>query len=432
MSSTSWASGSSGDWNTASNWTNGSPHSSSTALITASGVYTVTSSKENTVKILEISQGAILAINAGDVSVTEGTGQRALAGTIEIGNATSLVLGTFDQSQSGGNTTYKNTGTIAIQSGGSLKVKDAVQIDGGGRIIFSQFGRIGTYVEKNASGNMGSLGQLTNENTISGPGVIGAGDNSPYLMFINASNGVIDADGNTLLINVGDGGFQNDGLVQASTDSGVLSIIGQITNNGRIVSAASGAVIQLAGAQINGGTISIVEGATLLAQEDTNEINTTTTIANAGTIATDGGRLTIIGSVNNSTGTVVNSGSLAVSDLFKVTGEVTGGRATIYLSGELELEATSSVDVLFDGLSSGVLILNAPEKFTGTVYGFQFNQNVSIDLRDLPFHNPTVSAANGVLTVTDPSRTITINIGDGSTFIAKKAVNGSTLIFCTN
>ncbi len=432
MSSTSWASGSSGDWNNASNWTNGSPHSSSTAQITASGVYTVTSVKENAVEILEMSKGAILAINAADVSVTEGTGHGALAGTIEIGSATSLVLGTFDQRQSGGNTTYKNTGTIAIQSGGSLKVKDAVQLSGGGRIIFSSLGRIGTYVEKNASGNLGSLGQLTNENTISGPGVIGAGDNSPYLMFINASNGVIDADGNTLLIDVGDGGFQNDGLVQASGGSGVLSIIGQITNNGRIV--AFGAVIQLAGARINGGSISIVEGGTLLAQEDTNEINTTTMIANAGTIATDGGTLTIIGSINNSTGTVDNFDALAVSDFLKVTGEVTGGRATIYKSGILELGGASSMDVLFDPSSSGVLLLIAPEQFTGTVFGFEFNPNVSIDLRDLPFNNPAVSAANGVLTVIDTahSRTITINVGEGTTFIAKKAVNGSTLIFCTS
>src|ERR1700733_11539817 len=114
MSSHSWASSGNGDWNTASNWTNGVPPAGGTALITASGTYTVTSSRENTVETLEMATGATLAINAHDFNLTKGTGSGALAGTIEISSATSLVLGTFNQQQNGGNTTYKNTGTIII------------------------------------------------------------------------------------------------------------------------------------------------------------------------------------------------------------------------------------------------------------------------------------------------------------------------------
>ena len=256
------------------------PPAGGTALITASGTYTVTSSRENTVETLEMATGATLAINAHDFNLTKGTGSGALAGTIEISSATSLVLGTFNQQQNGGNTTYKNTGTIIIQSGGFLKVKDAVQLNGSGKIVLNDHGRIEAY----ELANSGSLGQLTNENTISGSGVIASGANNPYLIFINAANGVIDGNGNgtnnALAITVADAGFSNDGLLQASGPSGVLSLGEKIKNSGRIVSASAGAMIQLGTAEIDGGTISTVAGAVLQAQEGDNVIHTSTPIAN--------------------------------------------------------------------------------------------------------------------------------------------------------
>jgi hypothetical protein len=439
----SWMSGN-GDWNTASNWTNGLPASDSTALITASGSYTVTSSRENTVAILEMANGATLAINAHEVNVLQGTGSGALAGTIEIGNATSLVLGSFNQQQGatkqnpagdGGNAAYKNTGTIIIQSGGFLKVKDAVQINGGGKIVLTGHGRIAAYELPTS----GSLGQLTNESTISGSGIIASGSTDPYLIFINGANGVIDGNGNgtnePLAITVADAGFSNEGLLQASGPSGVLSLGEKIKNSGRIVSASAGAMVQLGGAEIDGGTISTVAGAVLQAQEGNNVINTTTPIANAGSIECSGGNLTVTGSVNNSGALTVGPGSV-----LRIEGEVTGGTATIYGSGKLELGGPSSVNVSFDPASNGILLLNSAEKYTGTIAGMDVNAAASINLIHIFYTDqPTLNfdPANEILTITDTHvgrmRTINLSvigaIGGSAGFTTKKAADGSLLIY---
>jgi hypothetical protein len=436
MSSYSWASSGNGDWNKASNWTpQHVPPAGDTALITASGTYTVTSSRENSVETLEMANGATLAINADDFNLTKGTGSGALAGTIEISSAASLVLGTFDQQQDGGNTTYKNTGTIIIQSGGFLKVKDAVQLNGGGKIVLNGHGRIEAYELTNS----GSLGQLTNENTISGSGVIASGANDPYLIFINAANGVIDGNGNgannALAITVADAGFSNAGLLKASGPSGVLSLGEKIKNSGRIVSASAGAMIQLGTAAIDGGTISTVAGATLQAIEGDNVIHTSTPIANAGTIACNGGNLTITGSVSNSGVLTVGPGTV-----LRIDGEVTGGTATIYGTGQIELGGPSSVNVAFDPASNGVLLLNSAEQYTGTIAGMDENVTASINLIHILYTDHATldfNTATQILTITDThvGRMRTINLSilgaiPGSAgFTTKKAADGSLLIY---
>jgi hypothetical protein len=289
----SWKSGVNGDWNSASKWTNGVPTPSSSALITASGTYTVTSSQGNNVETLEMSGGATLAINAHHIGVTNGTGSGALAGTIEVASGGTLLIG-----EAGSSTTYNNAGTIIIHEEGFLKIEDAVQLNGGGKIQFTGLGRLV---------GEGSGSKLTNENTISGPGVIGNASFGPAFSFINGSNGVINGDGTTngpattLLLDIGDfsegQGATNNGLIQASGGSGSLSIIGHLQQgaNGQLTAATPGAVVQLAGAKITGGTVSTVAGATLLAEEGENSITTPSPIVNAGTIEADG-NLTITGS----------------------------------------------------------------------------------------------------------------------------------------
>ena len=64
MTTTSWKSGVNGDWNTPANWTAGVPGSGNTALIEASGTYTVTSALANSVGALEMAKQATLAVTA--------------------------------------------------------------------------------------------------------------------------------------------------------------------------------------------------------------------------------------------------------------------------------------------------------------------------------------------------------------------------------
>jgi hypothetical protein len=427
-----WKSSNNGDWNDGAKWTNGVPTASSTAMIEAGGTYTVSSSQGNNVAILEMASGATLDINEHHIGITAGTGNGALAGTIEISGGATLLLG-----ETGGNAAYNNTGTIIVQAGALLKITDVVQLNGGGKIKFTGLGRL--VGDDNAS-------KLTNENTISGPGVIGNASSGSKFAFINGTSGVIKGDGTTngaavtLLLDIGDfsdgQGATNNGLIEASGNSGSLSLIGHLQqgSSGRLVAATSGAVVQLADANVSGGTITTVAGATLLAQEGNNVITTTLPIANAGTIEADG-NLTITGSINNS-GSLVAKGSLAV------IGEVTGGNAQIYGSGQLEFGGTSSANVTFEPGSNGVLILHLPagESFTGTVAGMYLNPGTSINLSHIPYaDNPEVSfdSTTGVVTVVDmkKGRTIVINTVkpaglEGGAFFATIAQDNSTLIIC--
>jgi hypothetical protein len=431
MSSTSWSNNVNGDWNTSSKWTDGVPTASGTALITVSGTYTVTSSQENDVETLEMHSGATLDINAHHVGISEGTGSSALAGTIEITSGAALLIG-----GSSVGTTCKNTGTIIIQEDAVLKVKDVVDLNGSGKIKFTGLGRL--------VADTGG-GKLTNKNTISGPGVIGDASVGAAFAFINGSEGVINGDGTTvglgttLLLDVGifsEGqGATNNGLMQASGSSGSLSVIGHIQQgtSGQFKSATSGAVVQLAGAKISGGTVSTVVGATLLAQEGDNEIITTTPITNAGMIEADS-NLTITGSINN-------SGSLVIKGSLRVIGEVIGGTANIYGSGKLEFGGSASTNVTFESGSNGTLILHLPagEKFTGTVAGMDVNPGASINLSHIPYaDNPTLSfdSTTGVVTVTDAhlGRTVIIKTvapagTTGGAFFVTVAADNSTLIF---
>jgi uncharacterized protein with beta-barrel porin domain len=102
--------------------------------------------------------------------------------------------------------------------------------------------------------------------------------------------------------------------------------------------------VQIGFAEIDGGTVSIVAGATLLANVDNSVIDTTTPVANVGTIYCDGGNLTVTGSVNNYR-TLLFAGSV-----LRVDGDVTGGTA-------IEPGGPPSVNVSFDSTSDGVLVL---------------------------------------------------------------------------
>jgi hypothetical protein len=129
----SWAHPVNGDWNTASNWTVGVPTAGSTALITTSGTYTVTSSQYNSLGTLEMATRATLSIASNELDVTSGTGTGALAGTITIANGEVLGFGTDATS-----TTFKNTGTIELQNSGNfttpLAISGRVTLTGNGKI----------------------------------------------------------------------------------------------------------------------------------------------------------------------------------------------------------------------------------------------------------------------------------------------------------
>jgi hypothetical protein len=411
-----WINGRNGDWGNKSNWSNGVPSSGSDVQITAPGGYTVSVSDAVSIDTLTMADSAQLSIQKHHINITQ---NGVLAGTIAIAKNTALGFGS-DQ----GVSDFQNTGSIDIADGGKVQIAGETTLSGNG--YFALNGPT-ALLETN-----GVVAQLNNSNTIVGSGIIGKpfGDESSLLTFINNADGVVFAnDPNGLLINVV-AGAANNGRMLATT-SGLLILMGQFNQaeNGLIAAQNAGATIQLSDAQINSGYISTVANATLSCRGALGRgsmIITSQPIDNAGTIATIDGDLTIYGSINN-------SGSLSVGANMNVEGPVTGGQANITGGGYLRLGAPSSVNVTFGPISSGFLVLNAAEKFTGTISGMDTNGDAAIHLPHIPYSSHvTVSVTSpNVLTVTDSAipRTINLNV-IGTRFVAQRWTDGSTAIIC--
>ena len=236
-----WKNHVSGNFNTASLWTGGVvPSGAAGAALDAAGTtdYTVTSSVSNTVSTLTLASTATLSITGGQFTATGGTGGGANAGTIAIGNNTTFAVGTA----------LKNSGKITLGSSGNnteLLFLSNTALSGGGTIVLG-----------NNAGNViagvSAAVTLTNvDNTISGAGQLGAGN----LTLANQASGVIKSVGSSaLVLNTGSNHVANAGLLEGGGVGG-LTLQGATVDNTGTIEAINGAKVQLAGATINGGTL---------------------------------------------------------------------------------------------------------------------------------------------------------------------------------
>ena len=76
-----WNNGSGGDFTDTADWSSGTiPGAVDTAAISASGIYTVTTSANETILALTTAAGATLDITSGDFTMAEGTGTASTPG----------------------------------------------------------------------------------------------------------------------------------------------------------------------------------------------------------------------------------------------------------------------------------------------------------------------------------------------------------------
>jgi hypothetical protein len=133
--------------------------------------------------------------------------------------------------------------------------------------------------------------------------------------------------------------------------------------------------------QLGGGTLTLVNSGTILAN-GTNALVIDTgsnMIANSGMLeATGSGGLSVLSSLDNSGHLWANGGALSFAS--SVSG---AGYATISGAGSIEFDGASSVNVLFDASAAGTLTLSAPEVYSGTVSGFDGNDQ--LDFSNLMF-----------------------------------------------
>ncbi|WP_069275878.1 beta strand repeat-containing protein [Bradyrhizobium elkanii] len=270
--------------------------------------------------------------------------------------------------------------------------------------------------------------------TVDNPGVMTIGDGAmlPLSGIIN-NTGEIDLQGagdDTLLqliqtgIKLEGGGHvvlsDDDHNIVAGTASSVT-----LDNVDNVISGA-GQIGQGSLTLSNEGTIDATGSHALVIDTGAN------VIANAGTLeATGTGGLVLASAVANSGLIWANGGTVTAE------GEVTGiGNALISGAGSIEFGAASAAGVTFDTTAAGHLILDDAFHFSGTVCGFDGNDD--IDIKGISFGAGTTlsftenqTGTGGTLTVSDGAHTANIVLlgqYDPNGFAEKADATNGTMI----
>jgi hypothetical protein len=460
--------GVSGDFATASNWDPAAvPGPADDVIIGAKGTYTVTSSVAETVDSLTISNKHATLLIEGASSFSDTLGG-VNDGTIVVDSGSSILVGTTTPL----NPTLSNAGTIDLNDS-TLTI---------GRFGASMGSLLGAgHINMSGGGIEGTFAMtLVTDNTISGAGFINPGGGAQGTGTHWNNQGVIDASTPNGILAIGHTTIENSGILEATnggeldlfpaavhnTAAGIIEAKGansQVfwgfsfgadngSNAGLIAAVDSGTVllrdkfgldntdgtieaghdstVGLENVTILGGSVTVRNGGTIESEpEGSSQAPSTITgavVTNAGTVGAEGANLTIIGNVTN-TGTLdANNATLVIE------GAVSGGKATLEGTGEIEFGAASAAHVTFAANSNAILKLDNPLSFTGTVSGLTTGDY--IDLTNINFaDNPTLSFSSKthVLTVTDSVSQVTDFItfkGAIGSFSAQSDGNGGTYI----
>jgi hypothetical protein len=328
MATIHWTNGAGGSWTTAANWDlNQVPTSADDAVIDAAGTYTVTISTGAAANSLATTAGVTVEVQPTDsLTLTNGSGTGANAGTIQIDNSAAFDLGG----------TVTNSGQITLNSTGNITdliIAGTATLQGSGSVVLSDVGTINTNrIYSNTSGSV-----LDNvDNTISGAGEIFSNND---LSLTNEAAGVVDATG-THALDIHDITVTNKGILEA-TNTGGLDLFSTTIDNtgnssgGRIEAVGSGNDVYLNGADIiggslitsSGGLIETTGGSTL----DGSNAGAPVVISTGSAVQIENGtRLSILGTITNK-GTLNSNSTTTLTDL------VPSGAVTLQGGGSVAL-----------------------------------------------------------------------------------------------
>jgi len=234
---------------------------------------------------------------------------------------------------------------------------------------------------------------------------------------------ILDLTGGTFNAFDGTGSGTNSGVIKIEAGA-TLELGGSCDNvsSGDVVAESIAARIDLEGASINGGKLTIAGGAILDAAAGSSTI-AGATMKNAGILQATGGGLTIDNAVTN-TGTIrADGGNLAI--LGKLAGS---GHAEIFGTSTLEFGAAAANAVTFESGSTSLLRLDAAQSFSGTVAGLSSGD--SIDLANFLFSDdPTITKVAGTAAA---GTTTNVTIKDGTQSLVLKLVNAIAGEFAVN
>jgi len=386
---------------------------------------------------VQIDNGSTLTLD----STTVNGGTITDNGTVAVGKGKTLKLNGV--SLSGG--TVNNAGTIEIT--GSGRIEDDNFVNAAAAVLLIDAGQTltldGTTITGGAVTNDGTVhvdandtltlntvtitgGDITNAGTISSTGggdidnanitnsgtiestvgvmtidPAGGGNDSPPPTFTLTNTGFLQANGGELDI-IGEQ-IGNSGTVQAIHDSLLKLSSLTLTNTGDgTVSVDHGSTLDLAGANIRGGTVTI-----------------------EGTLESHGSSF-VDAAITNNGGIEVMSGWLTLA------GSISGtGSATIDANATLELNLDDTQTIHFNGAGAELKLDGL--HLTGPITGFAVSDK--IDLGGICYGSATTASYNaetGVLSISDGHGDhIDLNIGtgyDGAAFAGGSDGAGGTLI----
>jgi len=363
----------------------------------------------STIEGVTLTNSATGTIEAGGFNTLEGTINNPAGGTIEIDHTGLLTLagninnkGTIND---GGYLTLasnvSNAGTINLAPVGSttstaeLLVDGDITLSGGGKLTMSN--NVNNFIISVGAG----LALLTNEETISGAGQIGAPAlGTGPLTLVNS--GTINANASAGMTIETLGGLTNTGTIEATggatlqlVDMGPQEFQQPIVNTGGTISA-NASTLSLTGTTIAGGAVTLSGASTLLMNNSAiqgSTLNTSTTgliesvggtsfinasavnFHNTGTLEANGGDLTIEGpgttfftNDNQTSGTLTGGTYIANQNNINWAGGPNGIKtlsATVIELNDSELFNTTTSSNMLAGLTSitatGSLTLGADE-----------------------------------------------------------------------
>ena len=424
-----WINSAGGDWNVPANWSTGAvPIPSQDVLIGAPAArhYVVTTSTDVSIDSLLVGAGVTLNITGDLFSLTNADSDPlSNAGIIVIGIGAELEVGEADfhgtvvntnkLDVSGGildllNVTVTNTGGIVEVDASSFLYLDRTSIAGGIVTVAGTLTSTGTSAINNASVSIGAAGliEATGGTLTIDPSTV-------------TNSGTIEADGAQLVID--DSSVTNTGLLQATGGvNGVLVLDNTsvdnsggtvVTTDDGTIEADLGATIELKGATIDYGTLTV---AGTLTSTGTSAINNASvSIGAAGLIEATGGTLTIDPSTVTNSGTieadgaqlVIDDSSVTNTELLQATGGVngvlvldntsvdnSGGTVVTTDDGTIEADLGARIELKGATIDYGTLTVAGTLTSTGT--SAINNASVSIGAAGL------IEATGGTLTI-DPS-----------------------------
>jgi hypothetical protein len=304
-----------GVWSVGSNWSTGSPPTSSqNAVITDAGG-AVSEDSSPTIQNLTLGSGDSLVINSHTALTINGS-SISNSGSFSINGGeltTVLMIGNA-------NTTLSGTGTLTL-------------INSPNNLI------------------LGSVGsdKLTNQSTIQGAGNVGDGQ------MTLANSGTIDANAgsgqNALTIQTS-GGTTNTGTLEATNSSTLVLTGANITNTGGTIQAVgNGAAVNLgSGITITGGTLTST-GTGLIQTLGLETATLSGLTISSGSLVQVNDR-----AVLSLVGTITNNGTLSMGGGFNTTELLINGNVTLQGSGTLTLSNSPNNGIL--GTTSAAILTN--------------------------------------------------------------------------